>query len=300
VTPIARKESPLTLDGQSKTAAFQASGLDPRAINIAGLRFGRLTVIEPAGRRRGYITWRCLCDCGNEHIAIGSRLRSGECRSCGCHVKSALARSNPVEYQAWKRMRQLQPAVCRRWRESFDSFYGDMGTKPAGHRLARLDVRKPYQPNNCRWVEFRRQITFRRQTRNRSQWARILGVTSECLRQRLSSMPVELALSRGRSKPGPAWTNFVKRRREARKAERQAVRNGMRPASAGRPNPRLAAAAKCFQGDALTHDQRRERRARMVALAAQGSAPAEIACHFGVSVALVRIAVKQKSASERI
>ena len=54
-------------------------------INEIGNRYGRLTVIERAGRdKNGNALWRCQCDCGNETIVAGITLRSSGSLSCGC------------------------------------------------------------------------------------------------------------------------------------------------------------------------------------------------------------------------
>jgi len=55
-----------------------------RVMRIEGQRFGRLTVIEEAGRKDGKVLWRCLCDCGNETTVTSRNLRFGCVRSCGC------------------------------------------------------------------------------------------------------------------------------------------------------------------------------------------------------------------------
>ena len=57
-------------------------------IDIAGQRFGKLTVLSEAGKTNdGKIKWLCQCDCGNQKIISGSSLRQGLTKSCGC-VKS--------------------------------------------------------------------------------------------------------------------------------------------------------------------------------------------------------------------
>lgn len=59
-----------------------------KIVDITGQRFGRLTVIEQAGRSNGrQVLWKCKCDCGNEIITQGGHLRSGHTQSCGCYNK---------------------------------------------------------------------------------------------------------------------------------------------------------------------------------------------------------------------
>lgn len=62
-----------------------------KKLDLTGKRFGRLTVIEEAGKNCGHITWRCRCDCGNEIIAKGIHLKSGHTTSCGCKQKEVTA-----------------------------------------------------------------------------------------------------------------------------------------------------------------------------------------------------------------
>lgn len=75
---------------------------------MAGRRFGRLVVLdEPpiqANRKDGHRRWRCVCDCGRNHIANGATLRNGETNSCGC-LKS-----------------ERVSAGVRAWRERVKSF----------------------------------------------------------------------------------------------------------------------------------------------------------------------------------
>ena len=56
-----------------------------RIINEIGNKYGKLTVIERVGSDSDHkALWRCKCDCGNEIITTGKRLRNGTVRSCGC------------------------------------------------------------------------------------------------------------------------------------------------------------------------------------------------------------------------
>lgn len=64
-----------------------------RIKNIAGIRFGKLTVVEPTNRRgaNGAVYWLCKCDCGKDHIVSTANLRNGSTKSCGClHAESAM------------------------------------------------------------------------------------------------------------------------------------------------------------------------------------------------------------------
>lgn len=53
-------------------------------------------------------------------------------------------------------------AVCDRWRQSFDNFLADMGERPEGTSIDRIDSNVGYQPGNCRWA------THTEQSRNRN------------------------------------------------------------------------------------------------------------------------------------
>lgn len=58
----------------------------PIRSNLAGLRFGRLTVLRPDHNRPSLhaTLWRCLCDCGKETTVSATNLKSGHTTSCGC------------------------------------------------------------------------------------------------------------------------------------------------------------------------------------------------------------------------
>lgn len=66
-----------------------------KMIDITGQRFGRLLVLENAGKLDGRrYHWKCQCDCGNVKIIEGTRLRSGNTTSCGCKKIENLKKHN--------------------------------------------------------------------------------------------------------------------------------------------------------------------------------------------------------------
>jgi hypothetical protein len=58
-------------------------------------------------------------------------------------------------------------SVCSRWRESFSSFLDDMGTRPEGMTLDRIDVRGDYELSNCRWADRKTQANNRKPPKQR-------------------------------------------------------------------------------------------------------------------------------------
>lgn len=137
-------------------------------VDIAGQRFGRLTVLRPVGvrsRRPICRLWLCRCDCGREHVTDTNRLTKGNVLSCGC-----LARGVEIALG-----RTVADAAAR----------VGLSASSLRHRIKRgeppaLAAARPR-------VHLGRLVTFRGQTRNLSEWAAVLGISREAMRQRLRS-----------------------------------------------------------------------------------------------------------------
>lgn len=56
----------------------------PKLIDLTGQKFGRLTVLDKAPSRNGFVYWLCQCDCGTIKEIRGASLKSGKSQSCGC------------------------------------------------------------------------------------------------------------------------------------------------------------------------------------------------------------------------
>jgi hypothetical protein len=169
---------------------------------LVGQPFGRLTVIALAGSRQKkngdkIRYWKCLCECGNEVDVPTAPLRNGNTQSCGCLHLETVTRNGygtshgltgTPTYQSWVSMRQRcresiryidRITVDPRW-DDFTVFLADMGVRPAGTTLDRIDFQGPYSPENCRWATATEQIrnrsnsrsaTFDGRTQSLVQWA---------------------------------------------------------------------------------------------------------------------------------
>jgi hypothetical protein len=161
-----------------------------RAKDLLGKRFGRLTVTERIGWDRwGAAKWLCRCDCGKQTQATTTALLRVGMKSCGCFSREILSTSGAKsavhkqafpptpEYHVWlsmnARCRNSRDkaykfyggrgiVVCQRWRK-FENFFADMGKRPTGYTLERINNDGPYDPNNCKWATWEEQRLNQRQ-----------------------------------------------------------------------------------------------------------------------------------------
>lgn len=148
-------------------------------------------------------------------------LRAGLTRSCGCLAReTTIARHTkhgqtpdgtrpPPTYMTWIDMVQrcTNPndaawrdyggrgiVVCPRWRASYADFFADMGERPAGMSIDRIDVNGDYEPGNCRWADDRTQARNKRNNRRMTldgetmllcEWVERLGISRAVIAQRL-------------------------------------------------------------------------------------------------------------------
>lgn len=153
-------------------------------VDLTGQQFGRLTVMRLADHRNKFnqLLWHCRCECGNKTIVVGGSLRSGGTRSCGCfprgggrpsvHGHSIEGQEHPL-WKTWMSMRTrcANPndpyyggrgiKVCGRW-DNFVNFVADMGERPPGHVLDRINNDGNYEPSNVRWVTPKQSAANRR------------------------------------------------------------------------------------------------------------------------------------------
>ena len=180
-----------------------------------GDKFNNLTAVVFSHRAEigGHRYWVFDCDCGTRICRIASRVATGKIKHCGCKKHNPLyvdGRTNHPLHKIWLGMRARcnNPNVksykdygakgikiCDRWSD-FAAFAEDMGERPYGYTIERLDIDLGYSPENCVWASMKAQarnksnnrlLTHKGKTKCIGEWAEELGLKPGTISMRLNA-----------------------------------------------------------------------------------------------------------------
>lgn len=136
-----------------------------RRLDLTNQIFGKLKAIEYAGAgKSGRTYWICICECGNQTKAMTSHLVRGNTKSCGCgkgrfihrmykspeyytyiHAKARCENPDTKQYENYGG-RGIQFKF-----KNFDDFFKEVGPRPEGKSLDRIDNNGHYEVGNLKW-----------------------------------------------------------------------------------------------------------------------------------------------------
>ena len=184
--------------------------------DLVGKKFWKMTVLKFCGiNEKGRSIWLCKCDCGNKKIVVGSELKRGKIKSCGCTSRSIkglyrsrlyrihhmmMCRCYCKTIESYKHYGGRGIVVCDEWKGKggFLNFYNWAISNGYSDNLSidRIDVNGNYCPENCRWADIETQanntrankfIEYKGKKLSISQWSRELVINRNTLDKRLNS-----------------------------------------------------------------------------------------------------------------
>jgi hypothetical protein len=175
--------------------------------SLIGNTYTYLTVVKYIGGRRN--EYECLCKCGETRIYRAYDLKREALKSCGCWATdNGHHLTNSPTYRSWRSLRDRCNKVDGhnyhrygargitydpRW-EDFREFFKDMGLRPKGKTLDRIDNNGNYCKENCKWSTIKEQsnntafnifLEYKGERLTVMQWADRTGMQWQTIRQRI-------------------------------------------------------------------------------------------------------------------
>ncbi|MCR8641441.1 hypothetical protein NV379_02115 [Paenibacillus sp. N1-5-1-14] len=182
----------------------------PKFINLIGVKFNRLVVIERSVNKNGKTAWLCECTCSlkTRKVVQGGHLKNGSIKSCGCLAREVKTKHGMHNTRIYSILRDMKDRcnninnksydkyggrginVCDEWLDKengFIDFYKWALENGYSNKLTidRIDVNSNYEPSNCRWVTMEVQQNNKRNnvsieinghTKTLSEWSKFSGI----------------------------------------------------------------------------------------------------------------------------
>ena len=185
-----------------------------------GATIGFVEIVEIIGERpsrKGFFYKAKCIRCGNIFHPTHNNISRGLTNSCGC-TRSSHGKTRTRTYKSWSQMKQRCSnssatgfenyggrgiSVCDRW-VTFENFLSDMGERPEGRSLDRIDPNGNYEPSNCRWASPKEQhrnrtnnskVTYDGKTATVAELAESAGITHAAMRWRLKRWAIERSIN---------------------------------------------------------------------------------------------------------
>jgi hypothetical protein len=179
-----------------------------------GDKYNRLKIIrifkEPlkSNPKRILTKVECVCDCGGTTSTMITSLRNGKTKSCGCYFLEKVTTHGMVktiEYNTYDSIKSRCLNInSRRFKDyggrgikcewnTFEEFYKDMGDRPKGLSIDRIDNNGNYSKENCRWATPKEQarnrktnilVKYNGEIKCLSEWSEIKKININTLRNR--------------------------------------------------------------------------------------------------------------------
>ena len=152
--------------------------------DLSGKKFGSWLVGEKIkNEERNEWFYKCTCDCGTKKEIAAHQLKSNHTTKCHiCRNKThgmsytdtfriwsgILRRCTNKNVKAYPRYGGRGISVCERWLK-FENFYADMGDRPKGLQIDRINNDGNYEPSNCRWATCKENVNNRNNSKNKKE-----------------------------------------------------------------------------------------------------------------------------------